>query len=335
MSARLVGLALLVGLLVGPQRVDARKKRTDAAADAPPADAPKKADEEGSDGSTRPQSANPMANPAANPGDLTRSEFVDLVGGDLGVVNFYAKWCEPCKTFAPEWEAAVKQLAELDPPIKAGRMDAEMDELVAKRYNISSYPSIAVFRRDNHYLIPPNEFSAAGIVDHMLHQRKLQAPSQQVKSVRAIERLSKSVWKWDDHPANVAVILGLFPKGADSPERKGRMPAPGAQELEMFGDLSFQLHTRRLGFAFAHSFDPAVHDHFHKKFLTEFEGGTNSNGTLVVLLGEQMRSTGRKFDLLGGLQGTAEINRHPEGHALVDLSALLAAHSEDISTQGR
>ena len=37
MSARLVGLALLVGLLVGPQRVDARKKRTDAAADAPPA----------------------------------------------------------------------------------------------------------------------------------------------------------------------------------------------------------------------------------------------------------------------------------------------------------
>ena len=93
MSARLVGLALLVGLLVGPQRVDARKKRTDAAADAPPADAPKKADEEGSDGSTRPQSANPMANPAANPGDLTRSEFVDLVGGDLGVVNFYAKWC--------------------------------------------------------------------------------------------------------------------------------------------------------------------------------------------------------------------------------------------------
>jgi hypothetical protein len=48
-----------------------------------------------------------------------------------------------------------------------------------------------------------------------------------------------------------------------------------------------------------------------------------------------MRSTGRKFDLLGGLQGTAEINRHPEGHALVDLSALLAAHSEDISTQGR
>ena len=105
--------------------------------------------------------------------------------------------------------AAVEKLAALDPPIKAGRIDAEMDDLIAKRYNISSYPGIAVFRRDNHYLIPPEDFSVEGIVDHMLHQRKLQQPSQQLKSVLAVERLSKSVWKWDNHPANVAVILGL------------------------------------------------------------------------------------------------------------------------------
>lgn len=180
-------------------------------------------------------SANPLANPKVIAGDLTRGEFIELSTSDLSVIYFYAEWCEPCKAFAPEWEQAVERLAALDPPIKAGRMDAENNEQIAGRYNITKYPGIAVFRRGSHYLIPTEEFSADGIVDHLQHQSRLAAPTQPSKTVRGVEKLSQSVWKWDDHSASVAIIVGLFPKGADSPPKSGQPPAPGARELELFG----------------------------------------------------------------------------------------------------
>ena len=44
-----------------------------------------------------------------------------------------------CKAFAPEWELAVEKLAALEPPIQAGRMDAENNEQIAGRYNITMY----------------------------------------------------------------------------------------------------------------------------------------------------------------------------------------------------
>lgn len=77
-----------------------------------------------------------------------------------------------------------------------------------------------------------------------------------------------------------------------------------------------------------------MHSHYGQKFAKDFEDGTESNGTLVVVLGEQLRGMGRKFEALGGLLG-GELSRHAEGHARVDLSALLAAHAVNVSSQGK
>ena len=279
--------------------------------------------------------------------DINRTTFIQLTLANLSLVNFYAPWCEPCKELEPQWEDAAARLAALDPPIPSGRVDAERVKDVASRFNITRYPGLMVFRGSTPYEVPTAEFSADGLVEHMLHQRKLSVASQPVSTVKEVERMSQSAWKWEG-VTKVAIILGLFPAGADAPPAEQGIGAPrprGAIELSMFGDLSYTLHTQRPGFAFAHSFSPAVHTAYGVgKLGPEWEGGDVSNGTLVVVLADQLRQEARggsEFVLDATSSGVAELAasvlpRHPAAsHARLDLSALLAEHASKISTQGR
>ena len=75
--------------------------------------------------------------------ELTKDNFEQVVtGNDVVIVDFWAPWCAPCRAFAPTFEEASEQHAD----VVFAKVNTEEEQEVAGAFNIRSIPTLMVFR---------------------------------------------------------------------------------------------------------------------------------------------------------------------------------------------
>ena len=65
-----------------------------------------------------------------------------IVENDIVIIDFWAEWCGPCKSFSPIYE----EVSEKYPDIVFAKVNTEAEQAIAAHFQIRSIPTLMVFR---------------------------------------------------------------------------------------------------------------------------------------------------------------------------------------------
>jgi thioredoxin 1 len=100
--------------------------------------------------------------------ELTQQNFESTITGNkIVIVDFWAPWCGPCKSFAPVFEAT----SEKHPDVVFAKVNSDDEQALSGHFGIRSIPTIMLFREEIIVFMQSGALPASGL-ESVLTQAK-------------------------------------------------------------------------------------------------------------------------------------------------------------------
>ncbi len=94
--------------------------------------------------------------------EFTKDTFEDaIMSNDMVLVDFWAEWCGPCRSFAPVYENVSLE----HPNVVFGKVDTEAEQELAGYFNIRSIPTLMIFRDNIGIFAQPGALAESALTD--------------------------------------------------------------------------------------------------------------------------------------------------------------------------
>jgi thioredoxin 1 len=101
---------------------------------------------------------------------LTTDQFdATISGNDIVVVDFWAPWCGPCRSFAPIFE----KVAEDNADARFVKVNTDEEQSLAMHFGIRSIPTLMIFREQVIVFQQPGAMPKGALEDVLRQVREL------------------------------------------------------------------------------------------------------------------------------------------------------------------